>query len=154
MAATWLPSQPSLWLDSPEGDLSALASPEWQAALREQPALVRPLLLATLELGQSRLAAAEDPGRSDGCRGAGTGQHKRARTAAPSAGPFQSAAVRPRADPKGQRRLPTPELPRALERVLRQLARVLPRQRAQQREQRMAEAFARAEARARRQGLR
>ncbi|KAL4437126.1 hypothetical protein ABPG75_004265 [Micractinium tetrahymenae] len=150
VAATWLPAQPGLWLGSPEGDLSALASPEWQAALREQPELVRPLLLAVLELGQKRLEAGEQPGGAGSSRDS-TAPHKRARMAAPSSGPFQSAAVRPRPDRAAQRRLPAPKLAQALQQELRRLGRALPQQQAQQREQRTAQAFAEAEARALRQ---
>ncbi len=153
VAATWLPLQPGFWLASPEGDLAALASQDWQAALQEQPGLVRPLLLAALEVGQERLEEVEGSGSGGGSGGAISGQPKRGRTAAPT-GPFQSAAVRPRPDRESQRRLPAPQLAKALERVLRQLALALPRQQAQERERRTARVFAEAEALARRQALR
>lgn len=147
VAATWLPLEPALWLGSPEGDLKALAAPEWRAELAQHPQRLRQLLRATLEHAQRRLEAAQQLQLGSSSSG---GVRKKVR-AAPS-GPFQPAAAPPpRPNPAAQRSLPATELAAELQRTLAQLARVLPAAAATQRQQRTAAAFADAEARARRQ---
>lgn len=134
VAACWLPLEPGLGLGSPAGDLAALRSPQWQAAAPAQQERVCALLQALLPLLRLQLEHAEQAPAA-----------KKARI-----GPFQSAAVKPRAKAANPRTLCDAALTRAVEEALQQLQRALPRLAAHQRQQRTAAAFAAAEARARR----
>lgn len=136
MAARWLPLEPGLCLGSPAGDLAALRSPEWRAAAAgQQQQRVRALLEALLPLLQLQLEHAEQPPAA-----------KRAR-----AGPFQSAATKPRPKLVPPRKMSDAQLTSTVEDALQQLQQALPRLVARERQQRTAAAFAAAEARARRQ---
>lgn len=135
MAVRWLPLQPELYLGSPASDLEALSSPDWQAAAQQQPAKLRPLLVALLPPWRRQLDGAEAPPSGP------QPKQKRAKTAA--AGPFQSAAVRPPPPKPGS--LSDAALQQEARRLLQQLQRSLPSQRKREREAHTAAAFEQAD---------
>jgi hypothetical protein len=137
-----------MYVGSPAGDLAALASPEWQAAARSEPRKVHQLVAALVVFLEQLLEAARSHGPPAKRRASSTASGATKSRRGP--GPFQSAAVRPKADLSSVQQQPYGALMPRLQRLLHRAQRELPLCRALQRQQATAAAFQAAEARAQR----